>query len=151
MRFRNGWCEGIDVRKEAGNPVKALMRFAVVGTLCFGVGIASLYVLTEFARVHYLLSMSIALVIVNLLGWALNRMWTFESSAPEKRQEFARYFAANLAGFGITLILMALLVSGFGVNYLLASMIVAALMMLTNFVVHKNWSFRHRDESHRRS
>ena len=95
--------------------------------------------------------MAISLLIVNLIGWALNRVWTFQSAARETKKEFARYLAVNIAGFGITLILMALLVSAFGMNYLVASVIVAALMMLANFAVHRSWSFRHRSDSQPRS
>lgn len=95
--------------------------------------------------------MTISLLLVNFLGWALNRMWTFESTARDTKREFARYLAVNVLGFGITLSLMALMVSGLGINYLVASMLVAGLMMLTNFVIHRNWSFRHRDERHRPS
>lgn len=132
-------------------PTKEFLRFAFVGALCFGAGIASLYALTEFGKIHYLVSMAISLLIVNLIGWTLNRIWTFESTSQSKKLEFARYLAVNIAGFGITLLLMALLVSGLGINYLVASIIVAGLMMLTNFVTHRNWSFRHRDEHQRPS
>ena len=135
---------GFELRRVKVTPLKELVRFIFVGTFCFGVGIASLYMLTEYGRLHYLLSMTISLLIVNLIGWALNRVWTFESTARETKKEFARYLGVNIVGFGITLILMALFVSVLGINYLVASVIVAALMMLANFVVHRNWSFRHR-------
>jgi putative flippase GtrA len=142
---------GLKVSPVTKIPAKELFRFAIVGTFCFGAGIASLYVLTEYGQIHYLLSMAISLLIVNLIGWALNRVWTFESRTQDTKQEFARYLAVNVAGFGITLLLMAVLVSGFGMNYLIASMIVAALMMLANFIIHRNWSFRHRGNRHRPS
>lgn len=122
--------------------VAELVRFAVVGTLCFAAGFVSLYLLTEIAGLHYLVSMCMSMVIVNLLGWLLNRVWTFKSRSIQVKAEFGRYFVVNLFGFGVTLALMALLVSGLGVHYLAASVVVAILVMLVNFVAHKNWSFR---------
>lgn len=132
-------------------PYRELFRFLITGALCFLVGIFLLYVLTDIARIHYLVSMSIALLVVNLLGWLLNRKWTFESKSANKKWEFARYIAVGLAGYGVTLLLMALLVSVFGINYLIASVIVALLMLLANFVTHRNWSFRRKSAGHSRT
>lgn len=126
---------------QAGLPVAELLRFAVVGTVCFLSGIASLYLLTDVVGLHYLISMSISLLIVSLLGWLLNRAWTFKSRSLQVKAEIGRYVAVNLAGYGATLVLMALLVSGLGIHYLGASVVVAILMMLVNYLAHKNWSF----------
>lgn len=122
-------------------PLRDLGRFAAVGAICFVLGTASLYLLTAVVGLHYLVSLVFSMVIVNVIGWWLNRLWTFKSRSIHVTAEIRRYFMASLLGSGATFALMALLVSGLGINYLVASVFVAVLMMLVNFLMHKNWSF----------
>jgi len=117
-------------------------RFLAVGGLCYLLGLALLYLFTEHLGLHYLVSLVIAMFIVSTIGWAINRNWTFKSINPQWLAEARRYLAANLSAWLITLALVALLVAGFGVNYLLASAIIAALMAVFNFLLHRHWSFR---------
>lgn len=121
------------------------LRFAIVGGLCFAAGLASVWLLTEQLHWHYLVSAAVSMLAVNLLGWLLNRRWTFRLHAERSWQEFARYVLVNTAGFGVTLLLMALLVSGVGLNYLLACAVVGIVMAFVNFVAHGRWSLRARN------
>ena len=100
-----------------------------------------LYLGTEKLGLHYLVSMAIALVLVNVLGWLLNRRWTFSPSGGSPLAEFSRYFFANISGFFLTMLLMGILVSWLAMNYLLASALIALAMMFVNFVIHRYWSF----------
>lgn len=122
-------------------PTVELTRFVVVGGVCFLTSFASLYLFTDIAGFHYAISMCITVVLVNFLGWLLNRLWTFKSSSIHTRAEILRYFVVNFFAFGVTLAVAAVLISGFGIHYLVANAIVAILMMLVNFLAHKNWSF----------
>lgn len=112
-----------------------------MGGACYCAGIVLLYLGTEKLGLHYLVSMAIALVLVNILGWLLNRRWTFLPSGSSPLTEFFRYFLANISGFFLTMLLMGILVSWLGVNYLLASALIALAMMFVNFFVHRYWSF----------
>lgn len=118
------------------------VRFLVVGGLCYLLGLALLYWFTEHLGFHYLLSLVIAMLILSIIGWAMNRNWTFRSIDPRWFAEAQRYLAANFSAWLLTFVLMALLVSGFGVNYLHASAVIAALMAVFNFLLHRHWSFR---------
>lgn len=119
-----------------------LHRFLVVGGTCFAVNMGVLYVGTEWLGFHYLVSMAISIVVANSLGWALNRQWTFGATPSYWLHEYVRYFSVNLLSFGFSLLAMAVLVSGLGWNYLFASALLAAVMTLVNFVLHRDWSFR---------
>jgi putative flippase GtrA len=121
------------------------LRFVLVGGLCFLTNLTVLYLATERLGLHYLVAMGISIVIANTLGWALNRRWTFASRSRDAWAEFGRYVTVNLSGFALSLGLMALLVSGLGLHYLIASALIAAALMLVNFVVHRSWSFADRD------
>lgn len=116
-------------------------RFVVVGGGCYLLGLALLYVSTGWLGVHYLVSMAVAMVVVNLAGWYLNRRWTFGMTNRQPVIELGKYFLVNGISFVATLGVMFILVSGIGINYLVASAITAVLMLLVNFVVHRAWTF----------
>lgn len=117
-------------------------RFGFVGGLCFTLGLALLFFFTDIVGWHYMWSLVAALVIVNIIGWFLNRIWTFGSNCPQIKTEFARYLSVNSGGAAITMVLMGILVSGFGLHYLFAGVLVGAGMTLFNYVVHRRWSFK---------
>jgi putative flippase GtrA len=118
------------------------LRFGLVGFLCFLGGLASVYLLTDRLHLHYVLSMAISLLLLNLIGWLLNRHWTFGLRVRRSWAELARYLLVSGTSFALTLVLLALLVSGLGLNYLVASAIVALLMTALNFTAHRLWSLR---------
>lgn len=125
-----------DARRLSGQ----FLRFGVVGGLCFACGLLLVYVLTDLLQWHYLASTPVALVIVNLVGWALNRSWTFRVGRQRSLREFTRYLLVNLAAMAITTAAMALAVSVLGLHYLLACALVAGGMTIVNFVAHRLWS-----------
>ena len=123
------------------NPAE-ILRFVIVGGTCFTLGLGLLYLLTDHVGLNYLVSMALALVVVNVVGWLLNRLWTFGSTSDDRSGELGRYLWVNLGGAGITMVLMALLVSGLHMHYLVASVAVSIAMMFLSYFVHKQWSFR---------
>jgi putative flippase GtrA len=118
-----------------------LARFATVGGLCFGAGVAVLHVLTAVVGWHYLVSSALSIVLVNGLGWLLNRLWTFGTGAAPLAAEFGRYVTVNAFSFCVTMALMAACVSGLGLHYLWASVLVALLMLPLNYIAHRRLSF----------
>ena len=118
-----------------------LLRFLLVGGICFGINLAILYTGTELFGFHYLVSTIISILVTNILGWLLNRNWTFDAKHREPIRQLLKYLAANSMSYLVSLALMALLVSVLNTNYLLASAIVAVAMALINYALHKNWSF----------
>lgn len=103
--------------------------------------LAVLYCGTELLGWHYLLSMAASIVIANTLGWLLNRRWTFIGGTLSWWKEYIRYMSISLSSILISLFLMAVCVSALGINYLLASGGIAILMLLGNYIAHRDWSF----------
>lgn len=130
---------------------KRLLRFIVVGGICFTTNLLVLYAGTEVMRLHYLLSMALSILIANSLGWILNRQWTFTSKNFHCWAEYARYMSVTLSSTLISLALMILLVDLLGFHYLLASATIAAAMTIVNFIAHRDWSFVSSDGNSTRS
>lgn len=130
---------------------KRLIRFVLVGGVCFMTNLAVLYGGTSLLGWHYLVSMAVSIVIANTLGWLLNRSWTFLSCAQSRWDEYVRYMSVSLSSTAISLLMMFLCVSVLEIHYLLASAGIALLMLLFNFVAHRDWSFSTAESSSIRS
>lgn len=128
-----------------------LIRFVIVGGLCFVTNLAVLYGGTDLLGWHYLISMAVSIVVANTLGWLLNRLWTFWKSGRPWWVEYARYMSVSFSSTLISLMLMVLGVSVIGIHYLLSSAIIALVMLLFNFIAHRDWSFASSDRSSPRS
>lgn len=120
---------------------KPLIRFVMVGGLCFVTNLAVLYGGTDVLGWHYLISMAVSIVVANTLGWLLNRLWTFGESGQAWWAEYGRYLSVCFSSTLISLVLMVLCVSVMGLHYLLASAMIAVLMLIFNFIAHRDWSF----------
>lgn len=119
----------------------AVVRFGVVGLSCYLCGLVLLYIFSGILGFHYLISMVLALLLVNFGGWAVNRKWTFKSDSANRGAEFFRYLAVNGVSSLLALALMALLVDGWKIHYLMASVWTAMAMMVINFLSHRHFSF----------
>lgn len=119
----------------------AFVRFVLVGGLCFVSGMALVVALTDGLGWHYLLSTAAAMVAANVLGWWLNRSWTYALRRRRTLAEFLRYALVNAAGMAMSLALVALLVR-LGWHYLPACAAVSVLMAVVNFQAHGRVSLR---------
>lgn len=124
------------------NTARGFLRFAVVGALCFGSGMLLVWWLTEVVGLHYLVSTAIASVVTNIVGWLLNRSWTYSARQPRTVREFFRYAAINLGGMAISLAAVALLVNWASMYYVLACGVVAIVMAIVNFQLHGRVTMR---------
>ena len=98
-----------------------------------------LWWLTSGLGIHYLASTVIAFVSITPLGFFLNKAVTFRTRREYARIELPRYFSAMAASFALNLLLMYLLVSVLGVWYLTASLLVAAVVLIVNFLSSDRW------------
>ena len=113
-----------------------------MGGLCLLVNTVALWVLTSGLGIHYLISTVIAFFSITPLGFLLNKLLTFRTRREYTRIELPRYFTAMAASFVANIALMYLLVSVLGVWYVAASVLVAAGLVVVNFLASDRWSFR---------
>lgn len=117
-------------------------RFFFVGGFCASLNIVILYVFTGLLNLHYLISIVIQTIIVNTIGFLLNRRFTFKKSNKKFWKELAKYHYVMLLSFLMVSILMYLFVDVLQIWYLLAFVIVTIIMIVFNFISHKKWTFK---------
>ncbi len=120
-------------------------RFSVVGAFCNLLNLVSLYFFTTILNLHYILSTIISIVFLNSLGFYLNKRYTFKTNKKYFWVELWKYHTVMFSSFLSILLLMYLLVDVLHIWYLYANVIIAASMIIYNFLMHKNWSFKKLD------
>jgi putative flippase GtrA len=118
-------------------------KFLLIGGFCTLQNIIWLYVLTTILGLHYLISTTILAIVVNSLGFYLNRRFAFKKRGKENfLYELWKYHTVMLSSFLIVLVSMYILVDIFHIWYLLANIIITICMVLYNFLMHKKWTFK---------
>jgi len=118
-----------------------LVRFCVVGALCYLTGMATLLSLCELGGYHYLVGYLGAFLVTNTLGYLLNGRFTFAAGSP-RRGSMARYMFVNIALLTINTLALMLLVEVFHLWYVAATVVLAAINIPVSFIAHRTVSYQ---------
>lgn len=121
-------------------------KFLLVGASGILVNEGLLYILTEKAHWHYLLSGIVSIETSILSNFILNDLWTFNDK--RKHTFFARLIRFNLARI-LTLLVNLGLLWGFtliGVNYLISNLIGIIAATLLAYSLSSSWVWRKKDQ-----
>lgn len=113
-------------------------KFTGVGVFCFLIDFGSLFVLTHFFHVHYLVSAAIAFIISVIFNYYLSvkLVFTVNKKYPHSRN-FIIFVILSAIGLGITELIMMLCVDHMHINYLIAKIISAVIVSFYNFITRK--------------
>jgi putative flippase GtrA len=121
--------------------ISELVRYVVTGAICVLLNVFIAMVFTEYAGMHYLQSLGLCSAIVIVIGFYLNKSWTFRKHGSAVLPEFLRYALATGVNVVIGLLACALLVEKAGLHYLTAIAIVGVVSAPVTYVVHRVWTF----------
>ncbi len=117
------------------------LRFFIVGGFCASLNLIILYVLTDLCKFHYLVSILIQNIVVNSIGFYLNRVFTFKQKEDDLLQGLIKYHIVMISSLVIVSFLMYLFVDIFRIWYMTAFVVVTVIMIAYNFISHKKWTF----------
>lgn len=117
------------------------LRFFIVGGFCASLNIIILYVLTDLCKFHYLVSILIQNIVVNSIGFYLNRAFTFKKKEDDLLQGLIKYHIVMISSLVIVSFLMYLFVDIFHIWYMTAFIVITIIMIAYNFISHKKWTF----------
>lgn len=98
------------------------LRFAVVGMINTSVGLAIIFALMFFMKIGPAVANALGYVIGLLISFALNRMWTFQSSR-SLAEVLPKYVALAVACYFLNLGIVMGAVSKFNCNAYLAQLL----------------------------
>ena len=111
------------------------------GGICAGLNLIGAIVLTEYAELNYLVALGICSVLGILVGFVLNRSWTFRKHGKSAGAEFLRYVLVAAVNVPIGLASCAFLVNYVNIPYAYAIAILAVVYSPLLYTVHRAWTF----------
>lgn len=118
-----------------------IARFLITGVVGVSVEVLLTVLLTECFGLNYLVSLALAAMVAILVGFLLNRSWTFRKRGRAFVAEFCRYVLVTAANIAIGLTACGFLVEEVRIPYVYAIAIVAATFAPLNYLVHRAWTF----------
>lgn len=120
-----------------------LIRYTFVGGFAFLVDFGTLYILTEYFKVHYLVSAGVAFILGLIINYFLSIKWVFNIRAMENRLlEFLLFTLIGLIGLGLNEFFLWVLTDILLIYYLLSKIITTVIIYFWNFFTRKVLLFR---------
>ncbi len=126
------------LRERAQGSFVQLFRYGLVSVLSLAVDFGGLWLLTEKAGLHYLLSAVLSYGAGMLVNYLLSVLWVFPTRKLKSRAvELGAFVAIGLAGMAINEALLWLLTDVVRLHYLGSRAISAVVGFLWKFAVRK--------------
>ncbi len=120
-----------------------LFRYTCVGSIAFLVDIFTLFVLTEYFGIYYLISAAIAFLLGLITNYSASVVWVFSRRGVQNRfLEFVAFSLIGLAGLGLNEFLLWFFTERVAIHYLFSKIFSAVLVFLFNFTFRKFMLFR---------
>lgn len=118
--------------------ISEFMGYAIVGGIATVVDVGSLYVITEFFGIYYLLSNVASFGLGLLTNYGLSIRFVFKHrKMRDARAEFAIFAGVGIAGLVLNTGLLWLFTSLIGIYYLISKGMAVILVFLFNYFVRK--------------
>lgn len=119
------------------------VRYFFVGGFAFVVDFGLLYILTEYAGLHYLLSATLSFISGLLVNYIISCIWVFSNSKFKNRLvEFLFFAAIGVVGLLLNDALIWLFTDCIGTHYMFSKIVAAAIVYLWNFFARKYLVFK---------
>lgn len=113
-------------------------RYSIVGGVAYIVDFGSLYLLTEYAGIHYLISAMIAFILGLVTNYILSIVWVFARRRVTKIQlEFSIFAFIGVIGLALNEFFMWFFTEQFGIFYLISKILTTVVVYLWNFGARK--------------
>ncbi len=120
--------------------MRQFLKFATVGGFNALISLAT-YALLLLAGVWYVVATILAYAIAMLVGYTLNRRWTFRAGAFQA-STLVKYLCVQLAGLGMNVGLLVLFVELVGVAEFPAQLLTLPAVASFSFLASRRWVFR---------
>lgn len=122
-----------------------VVRYLVSGGVAFAVDTALLYLLTDYAGLHYLISASISFMVGLVITYLFSILWVFDNRSIKNRYaEFIVFLAIGAVGLLLTNGFMWLFTDKLGLYYILSKIVTTILVFVWNFIAKKLLLFRNK-------
>lgn len=118
--------------------IEQIMKFGVVGFLCFFIDYGLMILFTEAFHINYLISAALSFSISTIVNYSLSMRYVFKSKKDaNKINEFILFVVLSVIGLGVNEAAMWIAVEGLGIHYMISKIGATAVVMVFNFVTRK--------------
>lgn len=118
--------------------IEQIMKFGVVGFLCFFIDYGLMILFTEAFHINYLISAALSFSISTIVNYSLSMRYVFKSKKDaNKVNEFILFVVLSVIGLGVNEAAMWIAVDGLGIHYMISKIGATAVVMVFNFVTRK--------------
>ena len=118
--------------------IEQIMKFGVVGFLCFFIDYGLMILFTEAFHINYLVSAALSFSISTIVNYSLSMRYVFKSKKDaNKINEFILFVVLSVIGLGVNEAAMWIAVDGLGIHYMISKIGATAVVMVFNFVTRK--------------
>ncbi len=120
-----------------------LFRYIFVGGIAFAVDFISLFVLTNYLGIYYLISAAIAFILGLFLNYFLSVKWVFKRRSVENRTfEFGIFAFIGIVGLGLNEVFIWFFTQDLQIYYLISKILASIIILFWNFFARKFILFR---------
>ncbi len=118
--------------------IMQIIKFGMVGGLCFLIDYGVMIFLTEVFNINYLISSGISFTVSVIVNYVLSMQFVFETEQDDSAmKKFIIFVVLSIIGLIINQILMWILVDKIGIFYMISKIGATVLVMVYNFVTRK--------------
>ena len=114
-----------------------LFRFCIVGGISLLVDYAVLYILVEFAGVHYLYSSASSFVVSVIFNYWLCVKYVFKVAKKQTTRQATLFIGSSVVGLGLNQLCMWIFVDIFNLHYLIAKLGATVVVTAWNYVMKR--------------
>lgn len=126
------------LKGSANSTIVELFRYVFVGGFAFIIDYGTLFLLTEFAGINYLLSAAIAFVLGLVTNYMLSIIWVFSNSRLGNRMtEFVIFASIGIVGLLLNEAIMFLCCDVLNIYYMVSKLCSTGIVFFWNFFGRK--------------
>ncbi|MGD2294569.1 MAG: GtrA family protein [Candidatus Aminicenantes bacterium] len=119
-----------------------LLRYAVVGGCAYAVDFGTLYLMTDYLQIHYLISAAAAFTLGLFTNYTLSILWVFSKRAVSQRHmEFLIFAVIGVAGLGFNEVFLWFFTEFVQFHYLVSKLVSTVFVFFWNFFARKKILF----------
>ncbi len=125
------------MRLQRGSRIDEVLRFGIVGGVCFVVDFGLLYILTDRVGLHYLWSSAVSFTVAVALNYWLCLRFVFFNVGRQTLRQAILFVATSAVGLLLNQFSLWLLVNFFALHYLVGKIVATAVVTIWNYVTKR--------------
>ena len=119
-----------------------IVRYLASGVMGITVNLGSLFILVHVFDVHYLAASITAVSISTIVGFLLQKFWTFgERSFSRSRSQFLLYTLVAILNILLNTFIVYVLTGVLGLHYLIGQFVGAAVVAVWSYFIYRHVIF----------